>query len=96
MRQSRCALYCLSLAFTSNPIIATLALVFGGAGWVITWVGRTLSIYHTCLSGGIAAGSWIWGHYRPILLLGVVSRIGCLRPVSRRSSRVYFASPSRC
>ncbi|MBY3143180.1 MFS transporter [Rhizobium laguerreae] len=71
-----CALCCLSLAFTSNPTIATLALVFGGAGWVITWtgfdvwvqlasprwvVGRTLSIYYACLSGGIAAGSWIWG-----------------------------------
>jgi MFS family permease len=71
-----CALCCLSLAFTSNPIIATLALVFGGAGWVITWtgldvwvqlasprwvVGRTLSIYYACLSGGVAAGSWIWG-----------------------------------
>ncbi|MBY5571611.1 MFS transporter [Rhizobium leguminosarum] len=71
-----CALCCLSLAFTSNPIIATLALVFGGAGWVITWtgfdvwvqlasprwvVGRTLSIYYACLSGGIAAGSCIWG-----------------------------------
>ncbi|MBX4921869.1 MULTISPECIES: MFS transporter [Rhizobium] len=71
-----CALCCLSLAFTSNPFIATLALVFGGAGWVITWtgfdvwvqlasprwvVGRTLSIYYACLSGGIAAGSWIWG-----------------------------------
>lgn len=71
-----CALCCLSLAFTSTPIIAILALVFGGAGWVITWtgfdvwvqlasprwvVGRTLSIYSACLSGGIAAGSWIWG-----------------------------------
>ncbi|MBY5720729.1 MFS transporter [Rhizobium leguminosarum] len=71
-----CALCCLSLAFTSNSIIATLALAFGGAGWVITWtgfdvwvqlasprwvVGRTVSIYYACLSGGIAAGSWIWG-----------------------------------
>ncbi|GLR59085.1 MFS transporter [Rhizobium indigoferae] len=71
-----CALCCLSLAFTSNPIIDTLALVFGGAGWVITWtgfdvwvqlasprwvVGRTVSIYYACHSGGIAAGSWIWG-----------------------------------
>ncbi|MDW9782911.1 MFS transporter [Sinorhizobium meliloti] len=71
-----CAGSCVSLAFTSSPITATLALVFGGAGWVITWtgfdvwvqlasprwvVGRTLSIYYACHSGGMAAGSWIWG-----------------------------------
>ncbi|MER8811364.1 MFS transporter, partial [Mesorhizobium australicum] len=71
-----CALCCLSLALTSSPVVATLALAFGGAGWVITWtgfdvwvqlasprwvVGRTLSIYYACLSGGMAAGSWIWG-----------------------------------
>ncbi|TIN05819.1 MAG: MFS transporter, partial [Mesorhizobium sp.] len=47
-----------------------------GAGWVVTWtgldvsvqlssprwvVGRTLSIYSALSSGGIAAGSWLWG-----------------------------------
>lgn len=45
-------------------------------GWVVTWtgldvsvqlasprwvVGRTLSIYYALSSGGIAAGSWLWG-----------------------------------
>lgn len=70
------ALCCLSLARTSSSVVATLALAFGGAGWVITWtgfdvwiqlasprwvVGRTLSIYYACFSGGMAAGSWIWG-----------------------------------
>ncbi|MBB4232935.1 putative MFS family arabinose efflux permease [Rhizobium mongolense] len=71
-----CAVCCLSLALTSSATIATIALAVGGAGWVITWtgfdvwvqlasprwvVGRTLSIYYACLSGGMAAGSWIWG-----------------------------------
>lgn len=70
------AVCCISLAFTSYVPMATLALAIGGAGWVITWtgfdvwvqlgsprwvVGRTLSIYYAFLSGGMAAGSWIWG-----------------------------------
>jgi len=72
-----CAVCCISLAFTSSVPLATLALAIGGAGWVITWtgfdvwvqlasprwvVGRTLSIYYAFLSGGMAAGSWIWGN----------------------------------
>lgn len=72
-----CAVCCISLAFTSSVPSATLALAFGGAGWIITWtgvdvwvqlasprwvVGRTLSIYYAFLSGGMAAGSWIWGN----------------------------------
>ncbi|AGS25245.1 MFS transporter [Rhizobium etli] len=67
---------CISLALTSSLPVAVLALALGGAGWVITWtgfdvwvqlasprwvVGRTLSIYYAFLSGGMAAGSWIWG-----------------------------------
>lgn len=73
---SACAVCCLSLALTSSATFATIALAVGGAGWVITWtgfdvwvqlasprwvVGRTLSIYYASLSGGMAAGSWIWG-----------------------------------
>ncbi|WEX91592.1 MFS transporter (plasmid) [Sinorhizobium garamanticum] len=71
-----CAVCCLSLALTSTITLATIALAVGGAGWVLTWtgfdvwvqlasprwvVGRTLSIYYACLSGGMAVGSWIWG-----------------------------------
>ncbi|ARO32729.1 major facilitator superfamily protein (plasmid) [Rhizobium etli] len=67
---------CISLALTSSLPVAVLALALGGAGWVVTWtgfdvwvqlasprwvVGRTLSIYYAFLSGGMAAGSWIWG-----------------------------------
>ncbi|RRH92161.1 MFS transporter [Mesorhizobium tamadayense] len=71
-----CAACCLVLAFTPSLVVATMALALGGAGWVVTWtgldvsvqlssprwvVGRTLSIYSALSSGGIAAGSWLWG-----------------------------------
>ncbi|MER9560334.1 MFS transporter [Mesorhizobium sp. M0323] len=71
-----CAACCLSLALTSSVAVAAVALALGGAGWVVTWtgldvsvqlasprwvVGRTLSIYYALSSGGIAAGSWLWG-----------------------------------
>ncbi|RUZ71392.1 MFS transporter [Mesorhizobium sp. M7A.F.Ca.US.006.01.1.1] len=71
-----CAACCLSLALTSSVAVAAIALALGGAGWVVTWtgldvsvqlasprwvVGRTLSIHYALSSGGIAAGSWLWG-----------------------------------
>ncbi|RWE21473.1 MAG: MFS transporter [Mesorhizobium sp.] len=71
-----CAACCLALAFTPSLVVAAIALTLGGAGWVVTWtgldvsvqlssprwvVGRTLSIYSAFCSGGIAAGSWLWG-----------------------------------
>ncbi|PBB40086.1 MFS transporter [Mesorhizobium sp. WSM3866] len=67
---------CLALAFTSSILVATVALTLGGAAWVVTWtgldvsvqlssprwvVGRTLSIHYALCSGGVAAGSWLWG-----------------------------------
>ncbi|MEI9402061.1 MFS transporter [Mesorhizobium argentiipisi] len=71
-----CAACSLSLALAPSLEVATVALALGGAGWVVTWtgldvsvqlssprwvVGRTLSIYYAFSSGGIAAGSWLWG-----------------------------------
>ncbi|PZV34444.1 MFS transporter [Mesorhizobium kowhaii] len=71
-----CAACCLSLALTSTVVVAAIALALGGAGWVVTWtgldvsvqlasprwvVGRTLSIHYALSSGGITAGSWLWG-----------------------------------
>lgn len=71
-----CAACCLSLALTSSAAVAAIALALGGAGWVVTWtgldvsiqlssprwvVGRTLSIHYALSSGGVAAGSWLWG-----------------------------------
>jgi MFS family permease len=71
-----CAACCVSLALTHSLALAAVALALGGAGWVVTWtgldvsvqlssprwvVGRTLSMYYALSSGGIAAGSWLWG-----------------------------------
>ncbi|MBY3280432.1 MFS transporter [Rhizobium laguerreae] len=71
-----CAICCFVLPLTSSIWGGALALAVGGAGWLLTWtgadisvqlssprwvVGRTLSIYHAFSSGGMAAGSWVWG-----------------------------------
>ncbi len=71
-----CATCAISLAFTSSISVAALALMLGGAGWVLGWsglsvsvqwasprwiVGRTISIYYAMTYGGLAAGSWLWG-----------------------------------
>ncbi|MBY3476210.1 MFS transporter [Rhizobium laguerreae] len=71
-----CAICCFVLPLTSSIWCAALALAVGGAGWLLTWtgvdisvqlssprwvVGRTLSIYYALSSGGMAAGSWVWG-----------------------------------
>lgn len=71
-----CAACCFLLPLTTSIPVAALALVIGGAGWLLTWtgvdvaiqlssprwvVGRTLSIYYALSYGGMAAGSWIWG-----------------------------------
>lgn len=64
------------LAVGISPLIAGFGLLIGGACWVLAlslfnvtvqlsaprWVvGRALSVYQTCLFGGMAAGSWLWG-----------------------------------
>ena len=56
--------------------VAAVALMLGGAGWVLGWsglsisvqwasprwvVGRTISFYYALTSCGLAAGSWLWG-----------------------------------
>jgi hypothetical protein len=53
------------------------AMVAGGAGWILTvssfnisvqsfsagWVvGRCMALFQTCMGGGLALGSWAWGH----------------------------------
>ena len=68
---------CLATAALSPfPWLSGLALMLGGASWVLTlslfnitlqlstprWVvGRVLSLYQTATFGGMALGSWIWG-----------------------------------
>ncbi len=65
-----------TVALSSEAWLSGLAVMLGGASWVITlslfnvtlqlstprWVvGRVLSLYQTATFGGMALGSWIWG-----------------------------------
>jgi MFS family permease len=68
---------CLAVsALSPYPWLTGLALMLGGASWVLTlslfnitlqlstprWVvGRVLSLYQTATFGGMALGSWVWG-----------------------------------
>lgn len=71
-----CATCTLSLSLTETAAVAALALILGGAGWVLGWsglsisvqwasprwvVGRTISLYYALTSCGLALGSWLWG-----------------------------------
>ena len=71
-----CATCTISLSLTQTAAVAAVALMLGGAGWVLGWsglsisvqwasprwvVGRTISLYYALTSCGLAAGSWLWG-----------------------------------
>lgn len=64
------------VAMSSQIILTALALIIGGAAWVLAlstfnvavqmsaprWVvARALSLYQMCTFAGIALGSWMWG-----------------------------------
>ncbi|WP_426411725.1 MFS transporter [Bradyrhizobium ganzhouense] len=66
-----------AVALSREPVLTTIALVLAGAVWMMTWVlfsigvqlsaprwvaGRSLAAYQAASSGGIAVGSWAWGH----------------------------------
>jgi len=70
------ALATAGLGVSTHLATSMLALVFGGAGWVLAlstfnvavqmsaprWVvARALSIYQMATFGGMAGGSWLWG-----------------------------------
>ena len=65
------------VAVSSEPVITAAALVVAGAVWMLAvalfnigvqlsaplWVaGRSLAAFQASISGGIAIGSWSWGH----------------------------------
>lgn len=71
-----CATCTISLSLTQTAAVAAIALMLGGAGWVLGWsglsisvqwasprwvVGRTISLYYALTSCGLAVGSWLWG-----------------------------------
>lgn len=66
-----------AVALSREPILTVAALVLAGAVWMMTWVmfsigvqlsaprwvaARSLAAYQAASSGGIAVGSWGWGH----------------------------------
>lgn len=66
-----------AVALSREPVLTAMALVLAGAVWMMTWVlfsigvqlsaprwvaGRSLAAYQAASSGGIAVGSWAWGH----------------------------------
>lgn len=67
----------LIVALSSKPVLTAGALMLAGAAWMMTWnvfsivvqlsvpkwvAGRALAGYHTASTGGVAIGSWGWGH----------------------------------
>lgn len=66
-----------AVALSRQPILTGAALVLAGTVWMMAWMifsigvqlsaprwvaGRALAAYQTASSGGIAVGSWAWGH----------------------------------
>ncbi len=66
-----------AVALSREPAITAAALVLAGAVWMMAWTvfsigvqlsaprwvaGRSLAAYQAAGSGGIAVGSWGWGH----------------------------------
>jgi MFS family permease len=70
-----------AVAISKEPVITAAALVVAGAVWMLAvalfnigvqlsaprWVaGRSLAAYQASIAGGIAIGSWGWGHITDI------------------------------
>ncbi|MCK1727317.1 MFS transporter [Bradyrhizobium sp. 142] len=66
-----------AVALSREPVLTAAALVLAGAVWMMAWAvfnigvqlsaprwvaGRSLATYQAASSGGIAIGSWGWGH----------------------------------
>lgn len=96
-----------ALAVVQSVPLLLAALALGGIGWMLTmssfnvvvqmsaadgFKGRAVSIYYVALFGGIALGSWMWGHvaeYAGIRVALYIATAGLLlslilyRPASR-------------
>jgi MFS family permease len=87
------------VALSRWPILTAIALVFAGVGWMLVvallniaiqlavprWVaGRALAAFQAAVAGGIAIGSWGWGHVTDAM--GVQNALLC-------SAAAMFLSP---
>ncbi|WP_293808655.1 MFS transporter [uncultured Bosea sp.] len=120
-----CATCTISLSLTQTAAVAALALMLGGAGWVLGWsglsisvqwasprwvVGRTISLYYSLTSAGLAVGSWLWGMVTESYSLSFalqastaaslgVALLGALLPIHQRkesdvSTPDHFEAPA--
>lgn len=91
------------VALSHHIVLTILALGLAGAGWMISitlfnvaiqlsaprWVtGRTLASFQAAVAGGIAIGSWLWGHIAEshgvsIALLAAAVTMGCTMLLGR-------------
>ncbi|OSJ13483.1 MFS transporter [Bradyrhizobium canariense] len=102
-----------AVAISREPLLTAVALVLAGAVWMMAWVlfsigvqlsaprwvtGRALAAYQAASSGGIAVGSWAWGHVTDVAgvnvalllaaaLLAVSPLLGFWLPMPRVSAR---------
>ena len=66
-----------AVALSHEPVLTAAALVLAGAAWMMAWAlfnisvqlsaphwvtGRALAAYQAAGTGGVAVGSWGWGH----------------------------------
>jgi MFS family permease len=87
------------VAVSRSPVITAAALVVAGAVWMLAvalfnigvqlsaprWVaGRSLAAFHASIAGGIAIGSWGWGH---------VADLSGVAPSMLLSAMAMLASP---
>jgi len=112
---------CLIVAARPGLTISFVALVMGGAGWVQAlagfsvagqmwsprWVvGRVAATINATIFGGLALGSWIWGHVAEAiglapaiagsgLLMIVLPLVGLIIPLPRNEDADPAAMPPR-
>jgi MFS family permease len=70
------------LALSHHSVVTGAALVVAGASWMVSvtlfnigvqlstprWVaGRALAAYQAAIAGGVAIGSWLWGHIADVV-----------------------------
>ncbi len=104
------------LAFAASLWVLVPVLALGGLGWMVamstfnvvvqmaanpTFKGRAISVYYFALFGGLALGSWIWGHVAQQLdvrsgLAAAAAGLAVSLLLYRRPSRMdlHFAVPA--
>ncbi len=80
------ALTTLAMAVVPQVISLLIILAIGGFGWMISmstfnlvvqaaaaesYRGRAISVYYVALFGGLALGSWLWGHVAELISVQV-------------------------